>query len=352
MDYTNIRNIVIVYHNNCIDGISACWATYNYFNSIKKEGRYFNIQYFGLSPQCHDLFEYLEKRNIDITKRQYQIIFVDICPCIEILRQLIIKNTEDSKFIILDHHETNKNIFKDNLEELRGNNIYWTFDVNRSGCQIAWDTFHFSPRLRIPEPYPWFIKYIGDGDLWKFEEPDAKLIYNILGDNFKSVNSLEFLNNNTFAFFKDKYLKEARIIQNYKNKKLNEYISRASRNTFKHLDEIYNCWIINCTDIVLVSELGNRLSLTPFNINIENTDLENNDLENNTDEILDYPDFVIIIKNINLDGTINISLRSNKDYKPEINVASIASHFNGGGHPQASGCTINYMEFLSFINDN
>ena len=348
MDYTKIKNVVIIYHNNCIDGIAACWATYNYFKSFSgNEEERFNITYFGLSPQCANLFYYLEQRNIDLTENKYQFIFVDICPSMDILRQLIIKNTQESKLIILDHHETNKNIFKDNLDELKGNNIYWTFDLSRSGCQIAWDTFHVSKHLGIPEPYPWFIKYIGDGDLWKFEEPDAKLIYNILGDNFKTISSLEFLSKNTFTFFKDKYIREAQIIQKYKNKKLETYINKANKTLFKFENYIYNTWFINCTDIELVSELGNQLTTVKFNT--QNIINDNDNIRNNDENNDEYPDFIIIIKNINLDGTINISLRSNKHTKPNINVATIASHYNGGGHPQASGFTIKNDDFMSII---
>lgn len=330
MDYTKINNIVIIYHNNCIDGIAACWATINYFNLLDNNDEY-NIKHIGLSPQCLDLFEYLEKYNVDLEKEQYQIIFVDICPSIDILRKLILTNKNESNIIILDHHESNKNIFKDNLTELQGKNIHWVFDMTRSGCQIAWDTFHISKHLGIPEPYPWFIKYIGDGDIWKFTEPNAKIIYNILGDNFKTISSIDFLNKNTFEFFKDKYLKEAEIIQRYKIKKIKSYIAKALKIIFKCKNIEYKCWFILCTDIELISELGNQLTNTKF-------DSSNNE----------YPDFVIIIKNIDINNIANISLRSNKKNK-DINVATISGYFNGGGHPQASGFTMNYNDLISNI---
>jgi phosphoesterase RecJ-like protein len=36
------------------------------------------------------------------------------------------------------------------------------------------------------------------------------------------------------------------------------------------------------------------------------------------------------------DGLIEVSLRS----RPEVDVASIAQYFGGGGHPQAAGCSL------------
>ena len=59
--------------------------------------------------------------------------------------------------------------------------------MNRSGCQIVWDEFMTTPVLGISKPRPKFIDYIADGDLWKWELPDGKLIYNILQDNFKLI---------------------------------------------------------------------------------------------------------------------------------------------------------------------
>lgn len=367
-NYNENMKIVIVYHGGCLDGIACSWVLQKYFTTTKNKNKD-DIIMIGMSPQCLNLFEELDKHYINIEsgftlennmKTGYNIIFVDICPTANILNDMIkLNNNNLSRFEVYDHHITNKDIFNINYNNFIAN-INWVFDMKRCGCQIVWDEFMITPVLGIIKARPKFIDYIGDGDLWKWELQDSKLTYGVLQNNFKSIDKLEKLYNLGDDYFTNtgesgfitQYLNKEKYIQEYCQKKINKLILKAEKRIIKvcyneHKNINYNIWLVECFDISLCSELGSQLCKKVFNN--ENNDDEN---ENNI-----YPDFVMIIKKINYDINYNfehklqfeISLRSNKYIKSEINVANISNIYGGGGHAQAAGFTISYEELCKII---
>ena len=387
-EYNDNMKIVIVYHGGCLDGIAASWVMRHYFTTIKHK-RNNEITLIGMAPQCINLLGELHNHNIKLESESYNIIFVDICPAIYILQNIIRLNEQSgnlSRFEVYDHHITNKDIFKTFHSDLIGN-MTWVFDMDRCGCQIAWDEFMQSPVLGIPEPRPTFIDYVADGDLWKWELPDGKLIYNILQDNFRHIDMMqtlyevgeEYFTDTSEYGFKNQYLKKAKHIQEYKQTQIDKFISKAQHRRVKvnypkgNKVRTYNIWVVECMDYALGSELGSQLckkKLIPYDmINDMPNDniLNDNPPSDDTSEIMEtvsdikskltYPDFVLIIKgiNYNLDNNCdpgleyNISLRSNKNTKPDINVGEIATTYEGGGHPQAAGFTITHKELCELF---
>lgn len=73
--------------------------------------------------------------------------------------------------VVLDHHKTAE-------EELRGLACA-TFDMEKAGCQLAWDYFsnpavisENAPAAELlAEPLPWLLAAVADRDLWKFALP-------------------------------------------------------------------------------------------------------------------------------------------------------------------------------------
>lgn len=345
----NFDTIVIVYHHNCIDGTAGAWVLKHYFESME-DVEPDSIIFIGQQPQCPELYNYFQNNKINTrsTKTRHKIIFVDICPSIDIIRQLITDNKSNgfmNHIAIYDHHETNKNIFIDYVNELEPY-IKYVFDMERSGCQIAWDEFYDN------KPRPLFIDYIGDGDLWKFKSVSSKLAYNILMRNFTNIDKLESLYQLGDVYFTDKenklrfykhYLEKEYIIHDYKKNKIQEYINNAKLATWTVHDTLssspnqYNIWFVQCTDYDLVSELGNTLCFKDIKLNASNS----------------KPDFIAILKYIKYDSSntikYEISLRSNNTTKPDINVSTISSIYGGGGHAQASGCSLNHDMFMSTI---
>jgi oligoribonuclease NrnB/cAMP/cGMP phosphodiesterase (DHH superfamily) len=365
-EYNDNMKVVIVYHGGCLDGIASSWVIQHYFTTIKNKSKE-DIILIGMAPQCLNLFQEFKNHGINFEINSYNIIFVDICPTIDILLKLIELNKQNgthSRLEIYDHHITNKEIFKTHFSKLISN-ITGTFDMERCGCQIAWDEFMQSPVLGIPALRPWFIDYVAEGDLWKWELPDAKLIYGILQDNFKHIDLLDILYQNGYEYFTDnsefgfkaQYLTKAKHIQEYKQSQIDKHISKSQH----HIANItyddykvrsYNIWVVECMDIGLCSELGNQLTkkkLVPYYFH------NNNDIGIDSEKV--YPDFVLIIKSIeynlecehNTELRYGISLRSNKNTKPDINVANIASLYGGGGHPQAAGFDITHKELCNML---
>ena len=390
---TKLENIVI-YHKNCLDGVSSLWVCEKYYNdnnlTIKLS--------LGCNPQCNELFKLLTNNNINYKEESYNYIFVDICPNKEILTLLHNNMSIHSELLILDHHESNEliiNNFVNNINNTLSSineshvtnesqvinesqvtnksqvmnesqvvnksqvvnesqvvkkNTSFIFDMKLSGCQITWD-YYFSKVAR-----PWFIDYIGDGDLWKWELNNSKVINSILGDKFKSVDGFNTLYNNFKNIEDDKFkllLNEYKIIENYKITKIANYVKYAKQCIFKINNISYNIWLSLCNDMELISGLGNELTKKQIylnDININNIDINNINKTITSDK---YPDFVIIIKNMNLfkdnKHKYGLSLRSNSEFKPNVNVSVISSLLGGGGHKNAAGMELEVSKFNEYF---
>ena len=171
------------------------------------------------------------------------------------------------------------------------------------------------------------------------------------------------------------FIIQAKHIQEYKQSQIDKFISKAQHRRVKvnypkgNKVRTYNIWVVECMDYALGSELGSQLckkKLIPYAMINDNTSNENTP-HDDTGEIMEtvsdikskltYPDFVLIIKgiNYNLDNNCdpgleyNISLRSNKNTKPDINVGEIAATYEGGGHPQAAGFTVSHKELCELF---
>ena len=80
----------------------------------------------------------------------------------------------------MDHHTSNF-ITMESIKNSDMMNVKYELDIKLSGCQLAWN--HFYPDLLRP----WFLEYISDRDLWKFELENSKEI-NEAPDNFPSIS--------------------------------------------------------------------------------------------------------------------------------------------------------------------
>lgn len=372
----NYEKFIIVYHKNCSDGLGSAWVIKFYLNSINITDD--NIILIPQYPKCSDLYKSLGKYELYFDEIEeeyaYNIIFVDIFPEKDILLKLMEydkKYNYKNRIEIYDHHQTNKEILLSLSDEVK-KSICYVFDMEKCGCQIAWDVY------MKDKPRPKFIDYIGEGDLWKFKSPDSKLIYEELYNSFLDIDKLTwlynkgdeyFINQNENSFNHD-YLNNARIIHNYKQKKIYKYMSssRIKNVTIKNLNMnntlypsiSFNVYVSHCTEADLISDLGNQLTNKKMLISTTNntetgttgtTGTEMVEPQAELQEIL--PDFVVLVKaytvDKNGDMVFYISFRSNKVNKPLINVGDISKHFNGGGHPQASGCELTYKEFKQYF---
>lgn len=285
--FTEPKDFLCIYHKNCADGFTGAWV-------VKEWAKMHNhvIEYAG--------GEY-GKDPVPINRRH--VILVDF----SYPEDVLIRMSEYAASItILDHHKTAEENLK-NIEAKAYCPIDVIFDMDRSGCEIAWDFFF---------PYenkPRVLEAVADRDLWKFNKPYTKEISAF-------VFSLEY----TFENW-DKLM----------SYDINDVISSGSGILMKHskdVNELFNSivyWVNIVTGLddefyripvanvpyMYASEMGNKLCL-------------------------EYPD-ASFAATYYFDGKqYKFSLRSTDN---QLDCSKIAKAFGGGGHRNASGFSVDKL---------
>lgn len=285
---------ICFYHKPCSDGLASCWAVSKYCDSV---------MCIGMSPQF-----VFDIGRLNLCKGGH-IICVDVIPNKETLDAL---DGICSSLTILDHHKTNKEILDDT--EWTQSLLIKIFDMNRAGCQITWD-YLFTGIDR-----PWFIDYIADRDLWKWELSDSKAINAGLYElKYNTLDRLdELYNNNKEAVYQ--ILKQSGLDkQEFDDKVINQYIDKAFICYLHIPDGTKQLIILGNPPPEYRSEFGNKCLLANPTHNIEIINIS----------ACWHLDFI--------SQEWWISLRS---LTPANDVSAIAKQFGGGGHPCASGFTI------------
>lgn len=285
---------VCVYHMNCSDGIMGLWCAL----------RYKKIQYIYPSGPNSGLDKNIENQNI---------IFIDLCPPVNYLIEL---SKKSNNIVILDHHKsTEMNIKNSNILE-SCKNITMIFDMEKSGCQLAWDYFFND------QPRPFFVDYVADRDLWLWKLPMSKEINYALYElnylqptNFNKLNQL--INDECNVEKSKKMLADkGEIISMMIKKDIDYAIYKSVKATIFVNNITYNVWLND--NVKYRSELGEILCKKPF--------------KDGT-----MPDFAVLWKYDIVSNEWWISLRTTSDL---IDLSLIAQSFGGGGHKKASGFSI------------
>lgn len=266
---------MVIYHNNCYDGVTAAWVAYKAldpaFEGMNSDVEYVPCNYSDSPPDVKDKEVYI----IDFSFKR---------PILEEMRK------QAESLVILDHHKT----AKDDLEDFPGA----IFDMNRSGAGIAWDYFFPS------SPRPSLVNYVEDRDLWKFQLPNSKAYtafiqsfdidldtwINEVSQQFSTMCSDTLEAGKSLLRMQDKYVKQ--ICANAELKRIGEHIGPYVQTS------------------ILMSEVCDYLIKNyPGN----------------------YPFAFYSFKR--KDGKTQYGLRSRSDF----DVSIIAKQFGGGGHKQAAG---------------
>lgn len=131
-----MSQIYILYHANCHDGF---WSAYAAWKKFGDQAKYHpindRINYPAFIPDGSEVY------------------LLDFC-----YKRAVIEELQErmNKLIILDHHITTR----DDLKGFSG--AY--FDMNRSGCVMAWEYFHITPA-------PLLLLYIQDNDIYTKKLP-------------------------------------------------------------------------------------------------------------------------------------------------------------------------------------
>ena len=209
------------------------------------------------------------------------VIIADFSYPLPILRDLA---ASAQSLVVLDHHKTAEPYLVGQPEfETR-------FDLEKSGAVIAWE-------YAFPEqPVPDLLRYIQDGDLWRWELPASREVSAALGSypyDFRVWQDLTI----------DRLREEGVAILRYQNQQIARLLDRAGLEDFAG----HRVPVLNTS--VWQSELGNQLAQGhPF-------------------AVLWYE----------TSGERVYSLRSTDQ---GIDVGSLARSLGGGGHRNAAGFRI------------
>lgn len=288
----NLLYDIVIYHRNCSDGSCGYWVARKYLQDNNQLHE--SIAMHAGEILTHSMSTFEKKR----------IIYIDVCPNFEFLQEL---STFAKDIIILDHHISSYTTI-DALKKSTIKNVQFEFNVQLSGCQLAWNHF-YQDAIR-----PWFLEYISDRDLWKFElgyskEINAALHYK----NLLNVDSMDMLI--SYSNEEIQTLMElGQVIINISNKSINYALRDCVEGTFQVNNHFYNVWFgtIERKDR---SEFGNQMTQKQMSNGL-------------------LPDFAVVYSYQPKLALWYISLRGS-DSCPDL--SSIAEYFGGGGHKKAAG---------------
>lgn len=285
----------IIYHGPCSDGTGGLWCACHY-KLIETQ--------FACKAGTNPTGDYSGKN----------VIFVDICPKIDYLLELV----KVAKYVvILDHHKSSEQMILDNADLLKSiKNLTIEFDMEKSGCQMAWDYF-FDSKSR-----PFFIDYMGDRDLWTWKLDKSKEVNTALFDqgyiDSRNLNKMTELLENPKTKLKE--LKSiGELIETGNKRQVDIGLSNAVEASIKIDEKTYRIWLGGNINPILRSELGNALCSKSFKDG-------------------KMPDFSACWQYDPKSDEWWISFRGVPSRSPDLSV--LASKFGGGGHPMASGITI------------
>jgi hypothetical protein len=128
---------LIFYHGRCLDGFAGAWAAWTVF---KEKAEY--------RPLVH------EGGGVPSGVAGRDVIFIDYCFDEPIMKKI---KKQVRSLTIIDHHISHKHALSCADTAV--------FDLNKSGCVLAWEYFH--PRVRVPR----LLLTIQDGDLFTLKRP-------------------------------------------------------------------------------------------------------------------------------------------------------------------------------------
>lgn len=151
------KQILVVYHANCKDGLTAAAA---FYSMLKDDAEYLP----GIYQDANFDIEVFRSRHVYIVDFSYPLSLMEqICEVAE-------------KVTLLDHHESAiqacKHITAKNFDMSR-------CTTERSGAAIAWNF--------VSGYTPLLVKFVEDYDTWKFQHEETKLINAALDLEERSV---------------------------------------------------------------------------------------------------------------------------------------------------------------------
>lgn len=274
---------VVIYHHPCPDGFTCCTIANMYFKQYGK-----NIEFMGLSHsqnQNPKLFEKLSGKNVLICDFSFK------KETINKLLKIV------SNLLIIDHHLSAQT----ELLNLDQNNKI--FDMSHCGAYLTWQ--YFFPQI----PVPLFVKYIEDNDIWLKQMPCTLEVTSFISClEFDCEKYEEFIVNE--EKISEIAIPFGGILLKQANKQIENSLNKSTVKMIDFNDNIY--FVAVCNSTTNTSEIGNQLL-----------------------QKYEFIDFSIIYS-----SSDNYNLTSLRSDDTRADVSVIASKCSGGGHRNASGCSL------------
>ena len=160
----------ILYHQHCADGSAAALAAWLALG--EHEARYIPCSYGRPLPD--DIEPGSDVYLLDFTAKRGEMLALAMVA---------------GRITVLDHHASAAAELAGLPEQARNTlgacEIRTVFDLNRSGCALAWAHFHPGKQL------PWLLQLIEDRDLWRFALLDSRDLHCALDldEDFRALAS-------------------------------------------------------------------------------------------------------------------------------------------------------------------
>jgi oligoribonuclease NrnB/cAMP/cGMP phosphodiesterase (DHH superfamily) len=205
---TNHRDIVIIYHDQCLDGFGAAYAAWKRFGE--------DATYIPLTTQAPVPSGLTDK----------EIYIVDYSFDLAATTSLRSRNRS---VVVIDHHQSSQNTvtaFPENV-----------FNINHSGAVLAWRYFH--PAIPIPK----LLLYIEDQDLWRFSLPHHREIGASLAlEPMNFTHFDELATNFEHEDFLSNFIAKGRVATTVSDTLVEELLTYRERVLF----ESNEVWAVNC----------------------------------------------------------------------------------------------------------
>lgn len=269
IDLDAFADPIVVYHDDCPDGLTAFWVCLQVWPDAEAYPARYDVD-----PD----YERLAGRNVLIVDFSW--------------KRAAMMNIIDSaaSILVLDHHKSAES----ELAGLRG----CFFDMNRSGCRLAWD-FLFSGQRPPP-----IVEYTEDRDLWRWKLPLSREINAAFASYPLTLEWREKLAGVTSVDGMALFANEGEAIIRYRQQLIDDVLRKGV--PLKHIGG-HRVPCVASPFRELVSDLGHGLSVG-------------------------YP-FACVY----FDTQDNKRLFSLRSDEKGLDVSEIARSYGGGGHYHAAG---------------
>lgn len=229
-----MKDFVVIYHADCVDGFTAAWIAHRYFGETAD---YLPYKYGEDPPEFHG------------NEKVYILDF-------SFPRKVLLKMKEEVTALhICDHHKSAEEELRSLADSNFGSPVHSLhFDMDKCGARLTWEY------LYSEEDPPSLIDYVEDRDLWKWELNYSKEISAALQSydfTWKNWDQLASWLNDTMQ--KMGVINQGEAILRYQEQSIKKHMNLAV---------VREAWwtrglevpMVNCTDKNIVSELGNRLA--------------------------------------------------------------------------------------------